>query len=157
MRVANFILKLAAILISLLIACGRVSAQTNEVDVGDVLDAVQQFAQENLDPDVLHALQSVDQKQVEDFFNHYQDYLRGDYVPDMAQLKDTANTILPLLDAHEETQPYAAWLRSRLDYFEAADELKSATPPPAPEPGKPLRPRPNPSFKAEQELWIRKV
>ena len=154
---ANLTLKLNAILILLLFACGHVPAQTNDVDVSDMLDAVQQFAQDNLDPDVLHALQDVDQKQVEDFFNHYQEYLRGDYVPDMAQLKDAANTILPLLDAHEETQPYAAWLRSRLDYFEAADELKSAMPPPAPEPGKPLPNRANPSFKAEQELWIKKV
>ena len=125
--------------------------------MSDVFDAVQQFAQENLDPDVLHALQSVDQKEVEDFFNHYQDYLQGNYVLDLVQLKDAANTILPLLDAHEETQPYAAWLRSRLDYFEAADELKSATPPLTPEPGKPLPPRPNPSFKAEREIWIKKV
>ena len=154
---ANLTLRLAAILISLLLACGRAPAQTNDVDMGDVFDAVQQFAQENLDPDVLHALQSVDQKQVEDFFNNYQDYLRGDYVLDMAQLKDAANTILPLLDAHEETQPYAAWLQSRLDYFEAADELKLATPQPPPEPGKPPPPRPNPSFRAEREIWIKKV
>jgi membrane-bound lytic murein transglycosylase D len=125
--------------------------------MGDVIDAVQQFAQDNLDPDVLHALQSVDQKQVEDFFNHYQDYLRGDYVLDLAQLKDAANTVLPLLDAHEETQPYAAWLRSRLDYFEAADELESAAPRPPFEPGKPLPPRSNPSFKAEREIWVKKV
>ena len=123
-----------------------------------MLDAAQQFAQENLDPDVLRALQSVDRDKVENFLSHYQEYLRGDYVLDVAQLKDAANGILPVLDAHEETQPYAAWLRSRLDYFDAAEELKSAAPPPPkPEPGKPLPPPANPSFKAEQELWIRKV
>jgi membrane-bound lytic murein transglycosylase D len=105
----------------------------------------------------LRALQSVDQKQVEDFFNHYQAYLRGDEVLDLAQLKDAANTILPLLDAHEETRPYAAWLRSRLDYFEAADELKSATVQPPSEPGKPPPPGANPSFKAEREIWVKKV
>jgi membrane-bound lytic murein transglycosylase D len=149
--------KIIALFAVLAVAPCRLPAQTNEVDLGDVMDAVQQFAQENLDPDVLHALQSIDQQQVADFFNHYQDYLRGDYVLDEAQLKDTANAILPLLDAHEETQPYAAWLRSRLDYFDAADELKSATPPPKPEPGKPPPPPANPTFKAEREIWIKKV
>ena len=145
--------------LALLIASGWLApAQTNDVDVGDMLDAAQQFAQENLDPDVLQALQSVDRSKVEDFLNHFQDYLKGDRVLDVAELKDAANTVLPLLDAHEKTQPYAAWLRSRLDYFDAADELKSLTPPaPKPEPGKPALPLPNPSFKTEQEIWIKKV
>ena len=140
-----------------LAATGLASAQTNEVDLDDVMDTVQQFAQENLDPDVLRALQSVDQRQVEDFFNHYQEYLQGDYVLDVAQLKEAAHTVLPLLEAHEETQPYAAWLRSQMDYLDAADELKPLTPPPPkPEPGKPAPPRPNPPFKAEQKIWLKK-
>jgi len=149
----------AFVILAILIASIRLApAQTNEIDLGEVMDAAQQFAQENLDPDVLQALQSVDRTKVEDFLNHFQDYLQGDQVLDVAQLKDAANTILPLLDAHEETQPYAAWLRSRLDYFDAADELKSLTPPPPkPEPGKPALPLPNPSFKTEQEIWIKKV
>jgi membrane-bound lytic murein transglycosylase D len=132
-------------------------AQTNDVDLGGVLDAAQQFAQDNLDPDLLQALQSVDRSKVEDFLNHFQDYLKGDQVLDVAQLKGAASVMLPLLDAHDETQPYAAWLRSRLDYFDAADELKSFTPVPQPEPGKPALPLPNPSFKTEQEIWNKKV
>lgn len=157
MRRLGLRIPLAISLFLLSSACAVAPAQTNEVDLGDVMDTVQQIAQDNLDPDVLRALQGVDQQQVEDFLNHYQDYLRGDYVFDVAQLKDAANAVLPLLDAHEETQPYAAWLRSRLDYFEVAEELKPAVPAPKPEPGKPLPPRPNPPFKAEQEIWIRKV
>jgi len=141
----------------LVIMCGRAPAQTNDADWSAVIDSAQQWAQENLDDDVLRALQNVDRQKVGDFLNHYQDYLHGDYVLDLAQLKDAANAILPLLDAHEETQPYAAWLRSRLDYFDAAEELKSVTPPPKPEPGKPLPPSPNPTFQAEQEIWIKKV
>ena len=152
-------MKIAATLILLLATGVALCAQTNELDLGDMLDAAQQFAQENLDPDVLQALQSIDRDKVQDFLNHYQDYLRGDYVLDIAQLKDAANVVLPLLEAHEETQPYAAWLRERLDYFDAAEEMKSTAPPPSPppEPGKPLPPPPNPPFKAEQAIWIRKV
>jgi len=144
--------------IAILFASGwLIPAQTNDVDLGDMLDTAQQFAQDNLDPDVLQALQSVDRPKVEDFLNHFQDYLKGDSVLDVAQLKDAANVALPLLDAHAETQPYAAWLRSRLDYFDAAEELKKVSPPPKPEPGKPAPPLPNPSFTMEQEIWIKKV
>jgi membrane-bound lytic murein transglycosylase D len=135
---------------------GIASAQTNDVDVGDLIDSVQQYAQENLDPNVLHALQNVDQQQVQDFFNQYQAYLRGDDVLDLAQLQNGAKLILPLLDAHEETQPYAAWLRARLDYFEAAEELKSATPSRKSGAGKEM-PLPNPTFQAAREIWIKKT
>jgi len=143
--------------ILLIVACATTQAQTNDFDVGDILDAAQQFAQENLDPDILQVLQSLDRNKVEDFLNHYQDYLRGDYVLDAAEFKDAAVAILPLLEAHEETQPYAAWLRERMDYFDAADELKSIAPRLKPEPGKPLPPQANPPFKAEREFWIKKV
>ena len=135
----------------------RVPAQTNDFDVGDLLDAAQQIAKDNLDPDVSQALQEVDRAKVEDFLDHFEDYLKGDRVLDLAPLKNAASTILPLLEAHEETQPYAAWLRSRLDYFDAADELKSLSSVPKSEPGKPALPLPNPSFKTEQEIWIKKV
>jgi len=69
---------------------------------------------------------------VEDFLKHYQDYLKGDYVLDLAQLKEAVTTVTPLLEAHEETQPYAAWLRSRLDYFEAAQEMQALATAPVP-------------------------
>jgi membrane-bound lytic murein transglycosylase D len=149
--------KITVAIVTLMILCGLAPAQTNDLDLGDMLDSVQQFAQENLDPDVLNALQNVDRQKVGDFLKQYQDYLQGDAVLDVAQLKDAANAILPLLDANDATQSYAAWLRSRLDYFDAAEELKSAAPPPKPEPGKPLPPLANPTFQAEQEIWIKKV
>jgi membrane-bound lytic murein transglycosylase D len=64
---------------------------------------------------------------------------------------------VPLLDQYEETAPYAAWLKARLDYLDAADELQRATPPPKPEPGKPPKPAPNPPPARQRELWIRKL
>jgi membrane-bound lytic murein transglycosylase D len=147
----------ALVLALLTFGVGVSAAQTNEVDLGDLLDTAQAFAQENLDPAVLQALQSVDRDKVEDFLKQYQDYLGGDYVLDVGQLKDTAEAILPLLDAHEEGQPYAAWLRERLDYFDVAEKLKSAAPPHKPEPGMPPLSPPNPPFQAEREIWIQQV
>jgi membrane-bound lytic murein transglycosylase D len=151
-------MKLRVAIIILIAGGWLVPAQTNEssLDVGDMLDAAQQFAQDNLDPDVLKALQDVDRDKVGDFLKNYQACLQGDYVLDVAQLKDGANAILPLLDAHEETQPYAAWLRARLDYFDAAEELKAITPPAPPGTNQPP-PAANPPFAVEQEIWIKKV
>lgn len=145
--------------LAILIVSGWLApAQTNDLDLGDMLDAAQQFAQENLDADVLKSLQNVDRATVESFLNHFQDYLKGDSVLDGTQLKAAAKIALPLLDAQEETQPYAAWLRSRLDYFDAADELKLLTPPAKPGLGaNPPPALPNPSFKTEQEVWLKKV
>ncbi len=143
----------------LLASSWLVPAQKNDpaIDVGGLFDAAQQLAQDNLDPDVLKALQQVDRDKIEDFLKNYQAYLQGDYVLDVAELKDAATTILPLLDLHEETQPYAAWLRSRLDYFDAVEELKNIAPP-QPVPGTNQPPRaPNPSFAVEQQVWIKKV
>lgn len=119
------------------------------------MNSAQQWANENLDDDVLKALQNVDRQKVEDFLSNYQEYLNGDYVLDMAQVKDAAAAVLPILDAHEETQPYAAWLRSRLDYFEAVDAMQSAMPAPVPGTNAPVRE--NPTFKTEQAIWIREV
>ncbi len=154
-------MKFRLVVVLLLATGGRLPAQTNDepaLDVGGLLDAAQQFAQDNLDPDVLKALQDVDRGKVEDFLKNYQAYLQGDYVLDVAQLKDGAKAILPLLDGHEETQAYAAWLRARLDYFDAAEELKAITPPPPPPAGTNLPPHaPNPSFAVEQQVWVKKV
>jgi membrane-bound lytic murein transglycosylase D len=148
--------KIAAALGLWLAVCSVAPAQTNELDLDDALDAVGQFARENLDPAVLQSLQAIDRDQVRDFLEHYQDHLRGNDVLDMAQLKAAAGVVLPLLEARDETRPYAAWLRERMDYFDVVEELKPVAPAP-PQPGQPPAPPPNPPFKAERELWIRKV
>ena len=155
-------MKVSVAILIVLMTAAMARAQTNEpaldVDVGGMLDAAQQFAQENLDDDVLQALGEVDRDQVENFLNRYEEFLQGDYVLDLTQLKGAANTALPLLEAHEETQPYAAWLRARLDYFDVAEELKTNAPSPQPVPGTNSPPvQINPSFAAEQEIWIKKV
>lgn len=135
-------------------------SQTNEVtlDAGDMLDAAQQWAQDNLDEDVLDALQSVDRQKVAGFLESYNERLQSDYVPDVAQLKDVANSVLPLLDSYEETEPYAVWLRSRMDYFDVASELKTNLPP-VPPPAATNLPsaKNNPTFAQEEEIWIKKV
>ena len=148
-------MKFIAAILVLLGVCFSSSAQTNgtTIDTSALLDAAQQWADDNLDTNVLRALQEVDREQVQNFLEHYQNYLGGDYVLNLEQLKDAATTVLPLLEAREETQPYAIWLRSRLDYFDAAEKLKALAPPPQTN----AVAAPNPTFKAEQEIWIQKL
>jgi membrane-bound lytic murein transglycosylase D len=138
-----------------IVLCAR-GQDAFELDVGElgkVVDAAQEWAKENLDEDVLRTLPEVDREQVEKFLKQFQEQLKGQYVLDVAALKDAAKAVLPLLDAHEETRPYAAWLRSRLDYFEVAEQLRKNQLPPKTVPGEPPKPPPNPSPAVEQKAW----
>lgn len=141
----------------LLLLAAAAPAQQPDSDVKDLLDTAEQWAQENLDEDVLAALPEVDRKEVEKFLRQFQTQLQGEYVLDLPALSGAAKAVLPLLDAHEETKPFAAWLRTRLDYFEVAEEFRRASAPPKLVPGQPPKPLPNPSPEVERKTWQKKV
>ena len=147
---------LSALLLLLALPSSAQQAEL-ELDVDGALDAVQQWANENLDEEVLKALPTVDRQKVEKFLREFQTQLQGEYVLDLPALKDAANAILPLLDAYEETSPYAAWLRARLDYFDVAEEFRKTTPVPKLVPGEKPKPLPNPSPEAERKSWEKKL
>lgn len=128
----------------------------NVVTLDDVVQTAQDFARDNnLDEEVLRSLPNLDQQKVRDFLALIQKEFRRDYVVDLAQLKDSARLMLPLLESREDTQPYALWLKSRLDYLDAADDWQRNSPPPKAEPGKPPPPVPNPKPQQERDLWIK--
>ena len=136
-------------------------AQTNTVTIDDLMQAAQQFANENLDDDVLAALQNADKQKARQFFDSVQKDFQGDYVIDLAQLRGTAQAVLPVLESYEETAPYAAWLKTRMDYLDAAEELRLRIPPPKPatngEPSLSPGLRYNPPANEVREIWIRKM
>jgi soluble lytic murein transglycosylase-like protein len=132
-------------------------AQDDAVTMPDIIQGVQQFAQDNLDTNVLNALPKVDDPAVQQFLRDIQQRFQGDYVVDMAALRQTAQTVLPLLESLEETQPYAAWLKARMDYLDVADGIRLAIPPPAVETNQPPQSVPNPPPQKERELWVKKV
>ena len=133
------------LLLALLAGLLPVRAQDEDViTMDDVIQTAQDFARDNLDPEVVRNLPELDQQKVREFLALMQKELRGEYVVDLAPLKDAAQIILPLLESRAETQPYAAWLKARLDYLEAAEEWRRLTPPPKTKPGEPLLPVPNP-------------
>lgn len=132
-------------------------AQDTQPDIDDLIDSVRQWARENLDENVNRAIDQLDQEKVKQFFRDLQQQFQGDYVLDLAALKPTADTLLPLLESRDETRPYAAWLRSRLDYLQAAEELQRTTPPPKGEPGQPPKPPPNPGVEQERKVWKKQL
>lgn len=125
-------------------------------------DSIEKWVRENVDEDILNVLQNLKLPEVREFFDDMLKQFQGDDVVDMDQLRQVATTVLPLLDAHVETQPYAAWLRTRLDYFEVAGKLRATTQPlptptPAPAPNRPATPLPNPSPEKEREVWQKEL
>jgi peptidoglycan lytic transglycosylase D len=130
-------------------------AQEDRYTLDDVLQSAQQWANENLDPGLLQALKGVDQQRVRQSLNDFRKTFQGQYVLDLAGLRDTATKVLPLLDRYQETAPYAAWLRTRLDYLDVANELRLiVTPPTQSKRGKPPQPTPNPPPELERKVWI---
>ncbi len=156
LRYSSFVKKfclVAFLLASPLLAFG----QENVITLDDLARSAEQWAKENLDEDALRVLQSADQAKAKQLFADIQRQFHGEYVIDLAALRDAANAILPLLERYEETLPYALWLKTRLDYLDVADQLRLIIPPPKPPPGKPPPPPRNPSPQMEREVWVKKL
>lgn len=140
-------------------ALSSAPAQTNNqvVTLDDLVSSAEQWAQENLDEDVLAALGQVDRDKARKVLADIQKEFQGEYVIDLATLKDSVKTIIPLLEQYEETLPYALWLKTRLDYLEVADQLRLIIPTPKIAPGQPPPPLPNPLPQREREIWITRL
>jgi membrane-bound lytic murein transglycosylase D len=144
--------------LSLLLVCWLpVRAQENTLDLSELWQGAQQWARENLDTNLLASLPQLDRKQVEETLQRLQQRFQGEYVVNLAAWRDTATLILPFLERGEETQPYAAWLKARLDYFKVAKELVLTLPPPAAWSNDVAQPLPNPSAARQREVWVKEV
>ena len=145
------------ILVLLLAGSPVARTQDDTVTMPDIIQGAQQFARDNLDTNVLNALPTTDDPVVRQFFRDVQRRFQGDYVVDIAALRQTAQAVLPLLESREDTQPYAAWLKARMDYLDVADEIRLMIPPPTVQTNQPTKPVPNPPPQKERELWVKKV
>jgi membrane-bound lytic murein transglycosylase D len=143
--------------LSLLLAAATVPAQEQGPSLDDLMTAAEQWANENLDPNVLQLLQGADEQRVGQMLTNLQKQFQGDYVLDLAALKDAARAAVPLLENYEETLPYALWLKTRLDYLDVADDFRRLTPPPKVTSGQTPRPVPNPTPQKERDVWTTKL
>jgi len=122
----------------------------------DLLKSAERWAKENLNDDALNALQDLDREKVREFLSQLRKEFHGEYVIDLASLKDSARSVLPILENYAETLPYALWLKPRLDYLDVADEFRLIIPAPKTVPGQPPQPPSNPVPAKEREIWITK-
>jgi membrane-bound lytic murein transglycosylase D len=150
-------MKLFPCLIILLAASPFARAADDTPTLPDLIQGAQQFAQENLDTNFLNSLSNVDERAVQQFFNDVQKNFQGDYVVDIAPLRQMAQAILPLLENNDDTQPYAAWLKSQMDYLDVADEIRITIQPPQLETNQPSPHAANPSPQIERALWTKKI
>jgi membrane-bound lytic murein transglycosylase D len=140
-----------------LISGSLAQGQNDSVTLDDLVSSAEQWAQENLDEDALRVLQQVDRERVRKILADFQKQFRGEYVIDLAALKDGAKAVIPLLEGYEETLPYALWLKVHLEDLEVADQLRLIIPPPKAEPGQAPKPAPNPSPQKERDIWITRI
>jgi membrane-bound lytic murein transglycosylase D len=150
-------MKAGGILVLFLAGSLVARAQDDTIRVPELVQGAQQWAQDNLNTNVLNALSEADNRAIQQFFRDAQQRFQGDYVLDMAALRQTAQTVLPLLENREETQPYASWLKARMDYLDVADEIRLTIAPPTVQTNQPPQPVPNPPPQKERELWVKKV
>ncbi len=150
-------MRIVCLLLLALVACPGVGAQQDNVSLDDLLSAGQQWLRDNVDDNVLRALQNVDQEKVRQLFHDLQARFQGEYVVNLAPLKQTAKALAPLLESYAATKPYGVWLRTRLDYLEVADQFRLSIPPPPVAPGQPPRPIPNPTPGIERKVWQKQL
>ena len=130
----------------------RAAPQDDPLQPEEILQSVQDWVQDNLDESALDEL-GVDKDRVRRFLLELRKRFQGTYVYDLGALRQTATNILPVLQQFEETRPYAAWLQTRLDYFDVAEELRRRAGASRP----PSAPPPNPAPQLERTVWIREL
>ena len=154
--VFNFI-RAGLLVAAFCIGTASTRAEDKAVSIDDVMQNVQQWAQENLDTNVLAELPKLDDPQVQDFFRELQEKFQGERVIDLAALRSTAQTILPLLGKNPDTQPFAAWLAAQMDYLDVAEEIRTNAPPPKMATNRPPVVLANPPAPQVREIWVRKI
>ena len=128
-------------------------AQEYEFDLGKAVDVANDWALANLDPAVLQSLREADRERVQQFLNSYFQTLQSSNVLALSRLRATATNIIPILENYEETSPYAAWLKCRLDYFEVSEELQRTLPKPPPRAEVPVAT----VVTIERKVWVKKL
>ena len=141
--------RLATIILTVgffLTTCRVLPLAAETVSLEDALGQFDTSALTNLDLSALPALTDFSEAQLQSICRELQKQFQGEYVLELAPWREVANAALPFLDQHAETRPYAAWLRSRLDYLAVADQLKFTIPSPSLE----VKPA-NPAWGARQD------
>ncbi len=152
----NNLIKSILLILLLLLCAPALRAQPKPDPADDLLSALDQWAQANLDDSVLQALQQIDRDRVRAFLTDVETQFSGTNIYRLAALRDTATQLLPVLQQFEETQPLAVWLQTHFDYFDTAEEMRrQVTVTPAPPGASPPLPEPTPQL--ERKVWTKNL
>ncbi|MDB6067005.1 MAG: Lytic transglycosylase catalytic [Pedosphaera sp.] len=151
------VVKALLAILFLLILSGPLMAQENPPDRngGDALQSLNSWMEENLDDNVLNALQQIDQDRIREIFTALQQRFQGTNILELGSFREAADHALPVLQQFEETRPYAVWLQTHLDYFDASEELRRQSKPSA-RSGASLVP-PAPPLKLQRQVWVQEL
>ena len=149
-------MKTVCAILILLLAVGSSFAQQKtsppQNDDFDLSSSINQWLEDNIDPDALRVLRQMDADRVQKLFTELQQAMHGTNIYQLGTLRETAAEVLPILQRYEETAPYGVWLQSRLDDMEAAQELqrqmKTSAYGPTSLPAAP-------PLKLERQVWVR--
>src|SRR5262245_46171447 len=134
---------------------GLSRAQEEPLLTDELLQSVETWMESHLDERVLDQL-GIDQERARKFFEELRRQFAGTYVYNLGALKETAIRLLPVLQQFEETQPYAIWLQTHLDYFDTAEQLRREATPAGPTPRAPIR-LPSPSPQRQRSVWVKQL
>ena len=116
-RLVKCLLPIAAALT--LATCAWAEEQT--VNADDTFQSATEFLQDNAE--LLDAA-GIDVKEAQRVITDLNTRFQGTYVYDLGAIQENAKELIPILEQSDITSDYAAWLRSRLDYFEVAEQLR---------------------------------
>ena len=139
----------------LLLPCAA-KAQPPPTAADDGMQSLDEWMQDNIDPDVLKALKGLDQERVQRIFSELQLAMQGTNLYQLGSLRETASQLAPLLQKYEATAPYGVWLQSRLDYLDAAGKFQLEMKSYIPKPGAAMLP-PGPPLKLQRQVWVREL
>jgi membrane-bound lytic murein transglycosylase D len=133
--------------LSLCLAAALPTLAQDEMSLDDLLEQGREWAEENLDDQVLKSLDQIDDTKVGNLLRELQRRFESEYVLDLAGPRGAASHRVQVLEAGETTRPYGAWLKTRMDYFVVVEELKPSTP----------ETRQNPTAQQERTAWKKQL
>jgi membrane-bound lytic murein transglycosylase D len=119
----------------------------------DLFEQAGDWLNENIDDDALDAL-GIDKDRVQRFLAEVQKQFQGTYVYDLGALRPTAIQLQPVLAAFEETEPYALWLKTHLDYFDVSEQLRKEARARSTNTARPLPP---PTPVVQRSTWVKVI
>jgi membrane-bound lytic murein transglycosylase D len=147
------------VIAALLLAAGPSAARAQQpADLGSLLEGGRRWLEENVDTNVLQQLPELDEAEAERLLRRIDEALRGEEVLDLGRLRGMGQALLPWVEQDETLRPFAPWLRSRMDYLEASEQLNRLVPA-APKPTReiPSPKRAAPTEEQQKRVWARVV